>query len=740
MDGHRDGTPTRLSREVPVEDLSKLDSDEDGSELRDGEHEKHDKEEQYSEEANTSYSLFSNPPRLRELRQQLFDIKDDLEMSAADFEEYFPFVDNVWRKYKMDSNHDPNSEIFCCRLRPSGQHKSSTPKPAAEGKQQRRKRKREEKTCSMLMKVTYVQDPIRKVRISKFSSSDIAHSHDLEYMDHNKRNSAIMDVARREAVRAFLPGSIFWKMQQEQDRMEDAGGKHMKISDVRNVQYPWRQQNSAAILKAHAGYSQQRTGPRQAKPKTASTPTTPHTSLVQPQRSIQAQQVMQPPPPQLAPTPLPQGTLNYPEHAKEFLYSYLPHVPRITTQARPHITLTWATSLDSRISLAPGLQTAISGPESKAMTHYLRSRHDAILIGVKTAIADDPGLNCRLAGAGGHGGPNGYMQPRPIIIDPHARLHIHPDMRLLRAAREGKARGPWIVVGPHIKLQEQAITTLKAHGGEFLQINEMDPHYGLDWEALFSILFREGIKSIMVEGGGKVLSDLLNPRYTHAIDTIIITIAPTFFGTSGVQVSPDTAFEVRNDVHQPVQTRLTNVRWQPMGASDMILCGHLDKSRAAPRLPGIQEFSRQTPHPDSAPQRHPHDAPPPHLQKPIPPQQPPHPNHVQHYAPPPSQPPQHEYVYGPAGQRPPEHSGVQNKDRPLSPSHLRHEPAHLQGTHHAAPPPTQYVPQHSPRTSAMHPRHAAHYPPSHQPQQNGAPSSQFRHYGPAPTGPPPPPS
>lgn len=696
-------TPTRHEVSQSQEDSRLDDHSEDDSDVnrngdvdRDKQEKLEDHDDHYKEEADTSYSLFSNPPNLVAMRRQLFEVKDEFEMSAQEFEEYFPFVDNVWRKYRIDQkDNDPNCETFCCRLRPSNQHKSSTPKAPAEGKQTRTKRKREEKTCPMLMKVTYIASPIKKVKVTRVTAPDLEHSHDLEYMDHNKRNTAIMDVARREAVRGFLPGSIFWKMQQEPDKMDEAGGKHMKISDVRNVQYPWRQQNPTAILKAHVGYTQQRTGPRQ--PKLASTmaaasaPPTPNNGAIQRQIQSYVPFPLQPPPvAQLAPTPLPQGTLNYPEHAKEFLYPYLPHVPRIASQSRPHITLTWATSLDSRVALLPGVQTAISGPETKAMTHFLRSQHDAILIGVKTAMSDDPGLNCRLAGAGGFGGPDRAMQPRPIVIDPRARLHIHSEMRLLRAVREGKAQGPWVVVGPHIKLQPQAVTTLKAHGGEFLQINEIDPYYGLDWEALFSIFHREGIKSIMVEGGGKVLSDLLKPRYAHCVDSIIMTIAPTFFGKGGVEVAPDTAF----DGQQPIQTRLANVKWQPMGQSDMVLCGQLDKARTQPRLPGIQEFSRQPASTPVAPQ---HAAPP----SVLPPPQ-------QHAPPPPSQgPPAAQHNANPLAPQTQGPPPLQNNASPLPASN-----AHILPAPQPVQPPRPLAQINGASTSA---------PPGKSPK--------FRHYG-----------
>lgn len=667
-------TPAQKKSSDAVNESRHDDHSDDDSELhQDGigegensviKNEKGHEDGHYTEEANTNYSLFSNPARLGEMRQELFDLKDEIELPAEDFEEYFPFVDNVWRKYKLDpKDTEQTIDTFCCRLRPSNQNKTSTPKPPVEGKQQRRKRKREEKTCSMLMKVTYIASPVKKVKISRAVPSDVSHSHDLDYMDQTKRNSAVMDVARREAFRGFLPGSIFWKMQEEPEKMDAAGGKYMKVSDVRNVQYPWRQQNATVTLKAHSGYSQQRTGPRQPKASTAtSTPSTPQHKVARPHQPIQQytphppppppqpqpqSQPPPPPPPNAYPLPpvLPPGTLNYPELAKDFLKPYLPYVPRIASQARPHITLTWATSLDSRIALMPGVQTAISGPETKAMTHFLRSQHDAILIGVQTAISDNPGLNCRLVGAGGYGGSDRALQPRPIIIDPRGRLQIHPSMRLLKSASEGKGLGPWIVVGPGVKLHPTAVTTLKAHGGEFLQINEIHPDRGLDWESLFSIFHREGIKSIMIEGGGRVLSELLKPRYANCVDSVIITIAPTFFGRGGVEVSPETTYENQ----QPIPSRLQEVKWQPMGQQDMVLCGKLEKSNVPPRLPGIHEFSQQANH-NHPPPLHTHPLQPPQQpQGPLRPSQvpPPHGSHV----PTTLQPPIH--TIGPAHSLPP---------------------------------------------------------------------------------------
>ncbi|EHK99335.1 putative 5-amino-6-(5-phosphoribosylamino)uracil reductase [Glarea lozoyensis 74030] len=121
----------------------------------------------------------------------------------------------------------------------------------------------------------------------------------------------------------------------------------------------------------------------------------------------------------------PRDVLHYPSIHRTFLEPHLPPKTPSTASPYPFTTLTFATSLDSQLALSPGAPTALSGPESKAMTHYLRSRHDAILIGVGTAVADNPSLNCRIEGVGGYGGEGLEGQPRPIVLDPRARWEVN---------------------------------------------------------------------------------------------------------------------------------------------------------------------------------------------------------------------------------------------------------------------------------------------------------------------------
>ncbi|KAF3061921.1 2,5-diamino-6-ribosylamino-4(3H)-pyrimidinone 5'-phosphate reductase [Daldinia childiae] len=243
------------------------------------------------------------------------------------------------------------------------------------------------------------------------------------------------------------------------------------------------------------------------------------------------------------------------------------------------------------------------------MTHHLRSRHDAICVGVGTAIADDPGLNCRLAadsppletsptgdtaGVGALLGlasistkqsvideTNSAMtarQPRPIVIDPRLRWDFKSESKVMKLARAGKGLAPYIITAiPNPPEDKKKL--LQDHGGKFIiltqprnTVSDVGPdNRRFDWRAILAAVRKEGLQSIMIEGGGEVINSLLSQENSQLIDSVIITIAPTWLGQGSVFVSPPRSVNP-NGGPSPV-ARLSNITYMPLG-EDLVLCGN----------------------------------------------------------------------------------------------------------------------------------------------------------------------
>ncbi|KAM0810456.1 putative 2,5-diamino-6-ribosylamino-4(3H)-pyrimidinone 5'-phosphate reductase [Seiridium cardinale] len=259
-------------------------------------------------------------------------------------------------------------------------------------------------------------------------------------------------------------------------------------------------------------------------------------------------------------------TLSFPPSEAGKLGPYLTPTRAHTAPALPFVTLTFATSLDSALSLAPGTRTALSGPQSKAMTHYLRSRHDAICVGVGTAIADDPGLNCRLQGV------DTAQQPRPIVVDPRLRWEFTRESKVLQLVRAGRGLAPFIITADRTPPSSQR-ALLEEHGGKYVFLaHDSLTKQRFKWDNMLRAIAAEGLQSIMIEGGGDIINSLLEPESCHLIDSVILTIAPTWLGQGGVVVSPPRRL---GSLGEPIPAaRLTDTTWIPLG-EDVVLCGRL---------------------------------------------------------------------------------------------------------------------------------------------------------------------
>ena len=175
------------------------------------------------------------------------------------------------------------------------------------------------------------------------------------------------------------------------------------------------------------------------------------------------------------------------------------------------VTLKLATSLDGRIATAAGESRWITGEESRAEVHRLRAAHDAVLIGIETALADDPELTVRLPG---HNGP----QPARVVLD--SRQRLAPACKLVRTARDI----PTYLIAttePDPALVEASVRVLTVRA-----VGEDRP----ELKTVVQALAAHGLQRLFVEGGGQVAGSFLRCGLVDAIEWFR---APLLIGGEG---------------------------------------------------------------------------------------------------------------------------------------------------------------------------------------------------------------
>jgi diaminohydroxyphosphoribosylaminopyrimidine deaminase/5-amino-6-(5-phosphoribosylamino)uracil reductase len=171
---------------------------------------------------------------------------------------------------------------------------------------------------------------------------------------------------------------------------------------------------------------------------------------------------------------------------------------------RPWITLKLAVSLDGAIAGPPGEPRWLTGGKARKYVHRLRANHDAIAVGIGTALADDPALTVRY-------GKRPRVAPTRVIFDRSARLPLKS--ALVKSAR----RTPVLVVAADSSTP--AARALEAKGAGLVDAATL--------ESAMTQLRARGLRSLFVEGGATLAGALLN---AGLVDRLIIFQAPVLLG------------------------------------------------------------------------------------------------------------------------------------------------------------------------------------------------------------------
>ena len=213
---------------------------------------------------------------------------------------------------------------------------------------------------------------------------------------------------------------------------------------------------------------------------------------------------------------------------------------------RPWVTLKAGVSLDGMISARDGRSRWITGPSARRFAHRLRLRHDAVLVGAGTVRRDDPLLTARIG--------NDEFVPLRIVLT--SRLDLDPEARIFEPRERGPATrvyAPEDVDAPGEGLGERAeIRRLPARGGR------------LELGSVLDDLGRDGVQSVLVEGGGRTTSWFLEDGAAHGA---AVFSAPLLLGARG-----GTPWVDGPSVGQPAEGwRLTGLRRVPLGEDQLVL-------------------------------------------------------------------------------------------------------------------------------------------------------------------------
>ncbi|MGH6952609.1 MAG: bifunctional diaminohydroxyphosphoribosylaminopyrimidine deaminase/5-amino-6-(5-phosphoribosylamino)uracil reductase RibD, partial [Alphaproteobacteria bacterium] len=187
---------------------------------------------------------------------------------------------------------------------------------------------------------------------------------------------------------------------------------------------------------------------------------------------------------------------------------------------RPLVTLKLATTLDGRIATRAGESRWITGEAAREWAHAMRARHDAIMVGIGTALADDPMLTCRLPGL-----PR--RPPVRVVVDGRMRLPL--TSKLVETA---SALPTWLVtrVAKHERAERARARAYREAGVELLEV-PADTADRPPAKLILELLARRGITRVLVEGGSHLAAALLAD---DVVDRIAWFRAAAVMGGDGV--------------------------------------------------------------------------------------------------------------------------------------------------------------------------------------------------------------
>ena len=184
---------------------------------------------------------------------------------------------------------------------------------------------------------------------------------------------------------------------------------------------------------------------------------------------------------------------------------------------RPFVIAKAGVSLDGAVAARPGVQTAITGPDSRRKAQLLRAEVDAIAVGSETVLVDDPLLTAR-----------DVFRERPLVrVVFDRRLRTPPTARVLTTSGQGPV---WILTTAAARAGNRAaVNALTEAGADVLETEDASIRSAM------KLLGDRGVMSLLLEGGPRVQQAAWD---AGMIDRVMLFVGPTVVGPGGVPLLP----------------------------------------------------------------------------------------------------------------------------------------------------------------------------------------------------------
>lgn len=220
-------------------------------------------------------------------------------------------------------------------------------------------------------------------------------------------------------------------------------------------------------------------------------------------------------------------------------YPFIKH----STTGLPWVMMKAGLSLDGKITFRSRQGAALTGEESWRFVHRLRNQTDAILIGVETAIIDDPSLTTRLEGVAD------TRDPVRVVLD--SCLRLPPQARMLHQRSTAET---WVVCGSEASSDREE--QLVRAGARVLRL-ALGADGRVDLPAMLRLLGARNLTSVLVEGGAGIHGAMYGQRL---VDELLLFYAPFIVGDQGTPLVSGYSLARRDQA-----PKLADVALQPLG-------------------------------------------------------------------------------------------------------------------------------------------------------------------------------